>query len=148
MSLLDLALLTCDALCYELVREREEKVLLEELLVFQLSQSRKVSGLVSPGGLSDVVSELSSENEAEIFVVRRINKLIHPVSQLNEYFSNFGTVVKVLLLPWRKLKEKQRSRASSLGFILMGDSFTVQNILKEKTHLIDSCKVEVEKFHK
>ncbi|EER11872.1 hypothetical protein Pmar_PMAR015579 [Perkinsus marinus ATCC 50983] len=104
--------------------------------------------------LRTLLQELDEEDENCIFIVRRIHKFgfKSPVF-LREYFEEYGQVCKVLVAHSRQLQSgphdttRTRSRPASLGFVLMGDSESVQRILADgPTHKIADVEITVHHF--
>ena len=148
LSLQDAALLTCSTLIEALIRERQRNAMLEEEISRLVSQSSG-SEMEVGKSLKDLMVELSCEDEQNIFVVRRINKLRSDAGQvIRDYFSQMGAVVKVLLLPWRRPRDSGRPRPSSLGFVLMSDSAETAMILSKVEHIIAGFTIPVEPYHR
>ena len=96
--------------------------------------------------LSDVLNVLDYENEACIFIVRRISKLGHAANDsLYTYFNQFGRVRRILLLPSRG-KCDSRTRPASMGFVVMESAFDCNRICQGLVYRIGFSDVNVQKF--
>ncbi len=83
-------------------------------------------------GLQNAIAEISGISADRIFVVRKLHRLAalssDPVSDLRLFFSSFGLVSKILLLPSRR--RCGRLRPSTTGFVVMASSAAVLHVLK------------------
>ncbi|KAF4660618.1 hypothetical protein FOL47_007078 [Perkinsus chesapeaki] len=103
--------------------------------------------------LPDLLKQLDQEDESCIFIVRKIHKLrFQSASILEHYFSGFGEVKKVLLLPWRRQKSvgphPGKARPASMGFIVMKSAIAVSNILSISQHTIAGWPISVQVFER
>eukprot|EP00441_Pelagodinium_beii_P042419 CAMPEP_0197650896 /NCGR_PEP_ID=MMETSP1338-20131121/31226_1 /TAXON_ID=43686 ORGANISM="Pelagodinium beii, Strain RCC1491" /NCGR_SAMPLE_ID=MMETSP1338 /ASSEMBLY_ACC=CAM_ASM_000754 /LENGTH=323 /DNA_ID=CAMNT_0043225405 /DNA_START=97 /DNA_END=1068 /DNA_ORIENTATION=- len=104
--------------------------------------------------LSSSLQLLSNEDPNCLFIVRRINKLGFKASKkLRQYFSKFGTVVRVLVAhsSVRQYGETQscRQRPSSLGFVQMASASAVTSILKSGEEIeVEGAVIKVQKFER
>ena len=96
--------------------------------------------------LADVLNVLDSEEESCIFIVRKISKLgFSAHDSLNQYFSKYGLVKKILLLPSRG-KGDSRNRPASMGFVVMGSQYECRNVLMSENHRVSFFDIQVQKF--
>ncbi|KAF4750493.1 hypothetical protein FOZ63_017378 [Perkinsus olseni] len=103
--------------------------------------------------LPDLLKQLDQETEACIFIVRKIHKLrFQSASILEQYFSGFGDVKKVLLLPWRRQKSlgphPGKARPASMGFVVMKSPLAVSNILALPQHTVAGWPISVQVFER
>ena len=101
------------------------------------------------GKLSEVLSVLDTECEENVFIVRRISRLGHTAyTALSTYFSSFGRVKRILLLPSRG-KGDSRSRPASMGFVVMEDCLDCAIICQSDSYKINYVEdIRVEKFYR
>ena len=96
--------------------------------------------------LADVLNVLDSEDESCIFIVRKISKLgFSAYDSLNLYFSKYGLVKKILLLPSRG-KGDSRNRPASMGFVVMGTQYECRSVLVSENHRVNYVDIQVQKF--
>jgi len=96
--------------------------------------------------LADVLNVLDSEDESCIFIVRKISKLgFSAYDSLSLYFSKYGLVKKILLLPSRG-KGDSRNRPASMGFVVMGSQFECRSVLMSENHRVNYVDIQVQKF--
>lgn len=96
--------------------------------------------------LADVLNVLDSEDESCIVIVRKISKLgFTAYDSLNQYFSKYGLVKKILLLPSRG-KGDSRNRPASMGFVVMSSRFESKSVLMSEDHRVDHVDIQVQKF--
>jgi len=96
--------------------------------------------------LADVLNVLDSEDESCIFIVRKISKLgFSAYDSLNQYFSKYGLVKKILLLPSRG-KGDSRNRPASMGFVVMKSRYECRSVLMSEDHQVDEIDIQVQKF--
>jgi hypothetical protein len=99
-----------------------------------------------PCKLSDVLAVLDSEREECIFIVRKISKLgFGAYDSIRSYFSVYGTVKRVLLLPSRG-KADSRTRPASMGFVVMSNPYECVSVLSSSSHRVANVDIHVEKF--
>ncbi|EEQ98240.1 hypothetical protein Pmar_PMAR002059 [Perkinsus marinus ATCC 50983] len=103
--------------------------------------------------LPELLKQLDQEQEACIFIVRKIHKLrFQSASILEQYFSGFGEVKKVLLLPWRRQKSvgphPGKARPASMGFVVMKSPMAVSNILALSQHTVAGWPISVQVFER
>jgi len=96
--------------------------------------------------LADVLNVLDSEDESCIFIVRKISKLgFSAYDSLSLYFSKYGSVKKILLLPSRG-KGDSRNRPASMGFVVMSSQFESRRVLVSENHRVNHVDIQVQKF--
>ena len=96
--------------------------------------------------LSEVLTVLDQENESNILIVRRISKLGYRAQEaLAEYFSNFGIVRRILLLPSRG-KGDSRNRPASMGFVVMERREDCARICRIDNYRVGFVDIQVQKF--
>lgn len=96
--------------------------------------------------LADVLNVLDSEDESCIFIVRKISKLgFSAYDSLSQYFSKYGLVKKILLLPSRG-KGDSRNRPASMGFVVMSSKSESCSVLMSEDHRVNHVDIQVQKF--
>lgn len=96
--------------------------------------------------LSEVLNVLDFEDEANIFIVRRISKLGYGAhDSLSQFFGLFGSIRRVLLLPSRG-RGDSRVRPASMGFIVMDAAADCARICSAETYTVNGVNVQVQKF--
>ena len=96
--------------------------------------------------LAGVLSELDHEDEGRIFIVRRISKLGHMAKHvLGDFFSQFGPVIRILLLPSRG-RGDSRSRPASMGFVVMANASHCAHICSCSVYCVNGVDIQVQKF--
>ena len=86
---------------------------------------------------------------SHIVTVRKCHKLgfksnIH----LKQYFSRFGKVERVVLLPMRSKQPNKGNRPSSMGFIVFESAEVVPRVLETPVHTVKGWPIEVRNFVK
>jgi hypothetical protein len=98
--------------------------------------------------LPDIFELLNAEDSACIVCIRRIHRLgFKSVRYIRRFFSAFGVVRKVVLLPSRS-KEwsgeySTQIRPSSMCFVVLGDRESASRILQRDTYYVSACHVHV-----
>lgn len=96
--------------------------------------------------LSEVLGVLDYEEEANIFIVRRISKLGYQANDvLTDFFSQFGPLRRVLLLPSRG-RGDSRLRPASMGFIVMEKAQDCSLICSSEIFQVNEVNIQVQKF--
>jgi len=154
-------------------RTYDDSVLMHQHQVFAnpgskiVGQTAQVQSLMAarqqtgPETMKSQLQALSLEDPAQVFIVRRINKLgFASSSQLRYYFSRYGEVKSVYvshsrvksLRPSggrRSPNVQWRLRAAALGFVVMRSSEAIQFILQDgPEHDVNSVMVRVHPFHR
>jgi hypothetical protein len=109
----------------------------------------KFNHLESRQTLGNHLTELLEEAPERVFIARRINSLrFHSQQVLEQHFSKYGTVTKVLVAHSRvKSYRVPRIRPGSLGFIVMGSADSVQAILSlGREQMVGGHIITVEPF--
>jgi hypothetical protein len=109
--------------------------------------------LANSATLQTHLKALGNEDPSCIFIVRKVNRLgFGSVEKLTEFFSQHGTVVKVLVAH-SKVKQNQSGssqvflRPGSLGFVLMKSPKSVQSILAQgPTMTLQGTSIRVQPF--
>ena len=101
--------------------------------------------------LPDIFDMLSSEDAGCIVCVRRIHRLgFKSVRYLRRFFSKFGLIRKIVLLPSRPKEwlfgSDAAIRPSSMCFILFDNRESVSGILSQEAYQVVSCDVTVSKY--
>ncbi len=96
--------------------------------------------------LSEVSIVLDPEEEANIFIVRRISKLGYGAhDSLSQFFGLFGSFRRLLLLSSRG-RGYSRIRPASMGFIVMDNAADCARICSATTCTVNGVNVQVQKF--
>ena len=111
--------------------------------------------------LPDVFSLLESEEEDCIVCVKKIHKLgFRSVKYLRQYFSQFGVISKIAILPSRQKDPSSSSyyggssghygtvRPASMGFLVMSNRWSANRIMMQDLHCVGEWSVEVSRFNK
>jgi len=101
--------------------------------------------------LPDIVDMLASEDMNCIVCVRRIHRLgFKSVRHLRRFFSVFGTICKIVLLPSRPKEwlcgSSAAIRPSSMCFLVLGDRESASRILSQETYQVGTCTVSVSSY--
>ncbi|KAF4672757.1 hypothetical protein FOL47_000161 [Perkinsus chesapeaki] len=104
--------------------------------------------------LLEALQVFNEEDEKRVFTVRKVHKLgFKSQHALRQYFSQFGRVKDVVLLPMRAKPKPgpggqvRGVRPSSMGFVVMQRPEDVQKILAYgDTHMIKGWPIEVRPF--
>ncbi|KAF4691964.1 hypothetical protein FOZ60_014451 [Perkinsus olseni] len=104
--------------------------------------------------LLEALQVFNEDDEKRVFTVRKVHKLgFKSQHALRQYFSQFGRVKDVVLLPMRAKPKPGPSgqvrgvRPSSMGFVVMQRAEDVQKILAYgDTHMIKGWPIEVRPF--
>jgi len=108
-----------------------------------------MNGVDTGESLQTFLSELALIDDSRVVSVRKINALgFGSAPMLQDYFSKFGTVDRVMVAPTViKSKEtfgKSRTRPAGLGFVVMQTSEEVEAILKHgETHSLAGVDIKV-----
>jgi len=113
----------------------------------QISTPTTASSLNEPPshcqGLQSAIMQFQSAgiDEVRIFVIRKVHGLVSDATEiLFEYFSRYGKVTHVELLPSRR--RCGRLRPSTTGFIILEDSVAVARVLSDSpVHRVTSDHV-------
>ena len=98
-------------------------------------------------GVQGALLQIQGIDKERIFTVRKLHRVSEPdpVAVLTRYFSMFGTVSKIILLPSRR--RCGRMRNSTTGFVIFETTEVVQRVLKSSIHQVSSLSnVEVSRF--
>lgn len=111
--------------------------------------------------LPDVFKLLDPEDEECVICVKKIHKLgFRSVKYLRHYFSQFGTISKIVILPSRQKDPSSISsyyggkthcgsvRPASMGFLVMASKWSAGRILSQEMHQIGECPVETSRFNR
>jgi hypothetical protein len=120
--------------------------------------SRMVSGDAAPSLSSDttcgsdslklakVLGMLDDEDSSCILIVRRISKLgFIAANALSAYFSSFGPVKHVYLLPSRG-RGDTRNRPASMGFVVMASSTDCSRVVQSGHYKVLDVDIQVQRF--
>jgi hypothetical protein len=97
--------------------------------------------------LNVILSILKHADPASVVMVRRVNRLGYDGSlSMTRYFSKFGRVIRIFMLPLRSRK-KNLSLPSKTGFLVMDSPTACEAIIAQKDHpIIPGVAVSVGKF--
>jgi hypothetical protein len=107
--------------------------------------------------LPEVFKILENDEEDRIVCLKKIHKLgFRSVKYLRHYFSKFGTILKIVILPSRQKEANSyygsscssTVRPASMGFLVMADKWSADRILKDEIHHISDWPVEVSRFNR
>lgn len=96
--------------------------------------------------LAGVLGMLDNEDDSCILIVRRISKLGFAAhNSLSAFFSCFGPVKRVMLLPSRG-KGDTRNRPASMGFVVMANSSDCNKVVQSGHIKVLDVDIQVQKF--
>lgn len=96
--------------------------------------------------LAGVLGMLDTEDDSCILIVRRISKLGFAAhNALSAFFSGFGPVKRVMLLPSRG-KGDTRNRPASMGFVVMANSSDCNKVVQSGHFKVLDVDIQVQKF--
>jgi len=96
--------------------------------------------------LAGVLGILDTEDDSCILIVRRISKLgFAAQNALTAFFSGFGPVKRVLLLPSRG-KGDTRNRPASMGFVVMASSNDCSKAVQSGHYKVLDVDIQVQRF--
>lgn len=99
--------------------------------------------------LLDALNVGPNDDISHIVTVRKCHKLGFKSNIfLKQYFSKFGKVDRVVLLPMRTKQLNKGNRPSSMGFVVFENSDIVSRVLDTPTHMIKGWPIEVRNFVK
>lgn len=108
--------------------------------------SESTCGSAESVKLAGVLGMLDNEDDSCILIVRRISKLGFAAhNALGAFFSGFGPVKRVMLLPSRG-KGDTRNRPASMGFVVMANSSDCTKVIQSGHFKVLDVDIQVQKF--